>query len=36
MKYTNDKLKSMGLSENFIKIIENISENDILHFGYTF
>lgn len=28
MNYTNDQLKSMGLSENFIKIIENISEED--------
>lgn len=28
MKYTNDKLKSMGFTENFIKMIENISEED--------
>ena len=28
MKYTNNQLKSMGLSENFIKMIENIIEED--------
>ena len=28
MKYTNDELKSMGFTENFIKMIENISEED--------
>ena len=33
MKYTNNQLKSMELSENFIKMIENISETVISH-GY--
>ncbi len=28
MKYTNDELKSIGFTENFIKMIENISEED--------
>ena len=28
MKYTNDELKSMGFTENFIKMIENINEED--------
>ena len=28
MKYTNDQLKSMRFTENFIKMIENISEED--------
>ena len=28
MKYTNDQLKSMSFTENFIKMIENISEED--------
>lgn len=28
MKYTNDELKSMGFTENFIKMIENMSEED--------
>ena len=28
MKYTNDELKSMGFTENFIKMVENISEED--------
>lgn len=28
MKYTNDELKSMAFTENFIKMIENISEED--------
>ena len=28
MKYTNDELKSMAFTENFINMIENISEED--------
>ena len=28
MKYTNDQLKSMSFTEDFIKMIEYISEED--------
>ena len=28
MKYTNNQLKSMGFTENFAKMLENISDED--------
>ena len=28
MKYRNNQLKSMGFTENFTKMLENISEED--------